>query len=99
MQRTALVDDRVGAGEQHWRKFKAERLRRSEIDDEIELGRLHDWQVGGLLGLKNAAGIDSRLAIYIRHAGPVGHEPTRVCELTHPLARAHPTARRHSRYF
>ena len=35
------------------------------IDDQLELGRLHDRQVGWLRALENAAGIDADLAIRI----------------------------------
>ena len=35
-------DDSVGVGEQHRRGRKAEGLRSLEIDDQLELGRLHN---------------------------------------------------------
>jgi hypothetical protein len=38
----------VSGRQQRFRNGKAERLGRLEIDDELELGRLHDRQVGGL---------------------------------------------------
>ena len=38
------------------------------------LGRLHDRQVGRLLALEDAAGIDAGLTIRIRDAGPVAHQ-------------------------
>ena len=44
---------------------EAERLGGLEVDDQLELGRLHDRQVGRLLALENAAGIDAGLAICI----------------------------------
>ena len=34
-----------------------------EVDDQLELGRLHDRQVGGLGALENAAGVDADLPI------------------------------------
>ena len=40
---------------------EAERLGGLEIDDELELGRLHHRQVGRLLALENAADIDAGL--------------------------------------
>jgi hypothetical protein len=48
-QQTAdLLDHLVGAGEQRRRHFEAERSGRYQIDDEFELGGLHDRQIGGL---------------------------------------------------
>jgi hypothetical protein len=37
----------IGAAEQHGWDGEAERLGGLEIDDQIELGRLRDWRVGG----------------------------------------------------
>ena len=39
------------------------------------LRRLHDRQVGGLLALEDAAGIDADLTPRIRDAGSVAHQP------------------------
>jgi hypothetical protein len=39
------------------------RLGGFEVYNEFKLGRLHDWQVGRLLALENAAGVDTGLAI------------------------------------
>ena len=39
---------------------EAERLGGLEVDDQLELGRLHDRQVGGLRALENAADVDRR---------------------------------------
>jgi hypothetical protein len=36
------LDHLVGAGEQHWWNFEAERLAGGQIDDEVKLGRLLD---------------------------------------------------------
>ena len=38
----------VGGGEQRFRDGEAERFGGLQIDYQFELGRLHDWQVGGL---------------------------------------------------
>ena len=45
------------------------------IDDQLELRRLHDRQVCGLGALEDARGIDPNLAIRIRQARPVAHQP------------------------
>jgi hypothetical protein len=42
---------------------QAQRLGGLEVDDQLELCRLHDRQVSGLLALQNAAGVNADLAI------------------------------------
>src|SRR6476659_6075035 len=50
--RLPSFDDLVGAGEQGWRNFESERLGSLKIDNKLELGRLHDWKIGGLSALE-----------------------------------------------
>ena len=57
---TYSLEHLVGAGEQRVWHGEAERLSGLEIDSNVELGRLHDWKIGGLLTLENPAGIDAR---------------------------------------
>ena len=45
----------VGAREQRCGHFESERLSCLQVDDEFELGRLKDRQIGGLLPLKERA--------------------------------------------
>ena len=45
----------VGAGKQRRRHIEAERFSCLQVDDEFELGRLKDRQIGGLLPFKDAA--------------------------------------------
>jgi hypothetical protein len=51
-KKAALFDHLVGAGEQHGRRNKSERLGSFQIDDRFEFGRLLNWQVGRLLALE-----------------------------------------------
>jgi hypothetical protein len=53
----------VGAGEQIVRNYKAERFGRLEIDNGLELGRLHNRKVGRFLTLEDAAGVESDLPV------------------------------------
>ena len=48
--------------------------RRLEVDDQLELGRLHDRQIGRLLALEDATGVDAGLTIGIGDVGSVAHQ-------------------------
>src|SRR5262249_26052753 len=57
-ERTRAVgsfDDLVDAGEHHRRDFETEASGSLQVDSQFELGRLHDWKIGRLLPLQNAA--------------------------------------------
>src|ERR1700704_3474378 len=55
-----LFDHLVGAGDEHGRDFKADRLRGLKVDDQLELGRLFDRQVSGFGSFQNSVGQDRR---------------------------------------
>src|SRR5712672_1924851 len=57
----------VGAGEQLGRYGEVEHRRGLGIDDQLELARLHNWQVGGLGALEDAPSIGAGLAPRIRN--------------------------------
>src|SRR5207253_9424207 len=61
------------------------RLGGLEIDDELELGRLKHWKIGGLNPLENATDIDTRLMIHPRNAASVAHEAAGDGELASPV--------------
>src|SRR5262249_27884325 len=80
LDRTSLrlahsLDHLVGVGEQRRRNFKAQYPRGLEIDDQLELGRLRDRQVGRLRALEDATGIDAHLTERIDRARSVAHQP------------------------
>ena len=82
------------SGEQRRRHLDAERPRRLQVDDELELGRLHDRQVGGLGALEDAAGIDADLTKRVCEVGSVAHQPAGCDVLTLRISRRNPVARR-----
>ena len=63
MQQDARLFDHLVGGHLHdHRDREAECLRRFEIDDKFDLGRLHHRKLGGLLTLEDAIDIEGRLA-------------------------------------
>jgi hypothetical protein len=58
MTTARIIDHLVGAGEQHGRHVEPECSRGLQVDDELELGGLHDRQVGGLRALEDLTGLD-----------------------------------------
>src|SRR5215510_8376616 len=62
---------RLAARERH---LEAERLRRFQIDHQLELGRLQDRQVGGLFALENPPDVIASVAIGIRKIRSVAHQ-------------------------
>src|SRR5665213_1616556 len=66
-----LFDDLVGAGEDRLRHGEAERLGGFKIDDQLELGRLLDRQIGWLFPLEDPSGVNTGLAKQPGDARPV----------------------------
>src|SRR6516165_2265033 len=66
----------VGDGEQGWRDGEAKCLRGLEIDYQLELGRLQNWQIRGRFPPENAAGIDANLSQHVHKQGSIAHEAT-----------------------
>src|SRR6516165_4600389 len=59
----------------------AERLGGFEVDDEFQLGRLLNWQIGRFLPLENASGIDANFAVRVADAGAIAHQTAGQREL------------------
>ena len=62
----ALLDDLVSAGEDRWRHGQAECLCGVKIDDQFEIGRLLDRQIGRLVALQDPSGVGAHDAIGAR---------------------------------
>ena len=60
-QRISLVDHLIGSGKQRPRNCEAQRLRGREIDEQLEIGRLHYWKVSRFFALEDAAYMETGL--------------------------------------
>src|SRR6516165_1492430 len=89
-----LFDDLIGGHEQFVWQGEAEHTSSLGIDDQLELGRLHDRQVRRLRALEDAAGIGTHLTIRIRQAGSVTHQPADLGILTPRIYCGNRVARR-----
>ena len=67
----SLFNHLVGDGEYRCWDRQSERLGRLEIDDEHELRRVLDWEVGGLFASEDAIDIGCCLAILDNAVGSV----------------------------
>src|SRR6516165_32663 len=74
-------DHLVGAAEQRERNGEPERPGGLEIDDQLDLRCLLHRQVGRLLALKDAAGIDADQSERVRKIGSVAHQASCRSEL------------------
>src|SRR5258708_11539534 len=85
-------DHLVGECEHGWRHLDAEEPGRLQVDDELELGGLHDRQVRGLGALEDAAGIEADLTPRVREVGSVAHQPAGRDNATLRVRRRNPVA-------
>src|SRR5262252_647077 len=57
----SLLDHFIGAQKERFGNRQAERLRRREIDDKLEFGRLLDWYVARLYSMQNLVHVICRV--------------------------------------
>src|SRR5262245_6426795 len=75
--RGASFDHLVGAGDELRWDCDAECPGGCEIDGEIELGRLLDWQVGRLSPAQNLVDVVGGASVQVREVWSIGHESSR----------------------
>src|SRR5262249_36901675 len=91
---TPSLDHLVGDGEHARRDGVTERLSSLHVDDQLEFGRLQYRQVGRLLALEDAAGVESCLTKRIGIVWAVAHESAGRYELAPNIRDRHPVAGR-----
>src|SRR5262244_445623 len=94
---TPSLDHLIGAGKQRRRHFEAEHPCGLGIDDQLELGRLHDRQFRWLGTLEDAAAIDACLTISVGNARSVAHQTASFSNLTVTRCHWNRVARRQGR--
>src|SRR5215831_6644889 len=77
----SLFDHFVGARLQGHGHGQAERLGGLQVDDQLELGRLHDWHLRRAHALKDLTDVVAGLSIHPADARAIAQEPTHRCEL------------------
>src|SRR5262245_8769915 len=83
-------DHHVGELLKMQRHLDPERPSRLHIDDELELGRLQDRQIGGLRTLQDLTGVGTDLVIHVHAIAIVGHQSAGFDSLATGIAHGNP---------
>src|SRR5713101_3479590 len=78
----SLLDDLIRPQQERLRNREPDGLRRLEVDDQLELGRLLDGQVGRLGALQDLVNMAGSTPKEICDARTIAHERTRLGEFT-----------------
>src|SRR5262249_6113073 len=73
---------------------QAERLGGVEVDDQLESGRLLDWQIGRLGAIEDLSGVNSLLANVMNKAWSIAHQAAGRGEIARSIDRRNNVARR-----
>src|SRR5882724_10635368 len=72
--RPPSVNDLIGALQERWRDRQPDRLRGSEIDDQLELRGLFNGEVRGFGALEDATDVRGGPALQVKKVRAKGHE-------------------------
>src|SRR5215510_7010335 len=75
--RAASFDHLVGAQEERLGNLQSEHPGSGQIDGEVELGWLFDWQVGRLCAAQDLVDILGRAPEKVGHVCSIGHQASR----------------------
>src|SRR5262245_45529605 len=84
-----LFDHLVGARLHRRRHVNAECLGRREVEDQLKLGRLYNWQFRGVFTLKNPASINAGQTVTIQNVRSVAHQTASRRKISKLVNRRH----------
>ena len=87
VRNSGLLDHHIGKREELVRHRQAKRLSSVEVDDQFELSRLLDRQVGWFLAFEDAARIDAGPLTRIHNVRRVADQSADVRKLTRAIDR------------